>query len=143
MTTQVSDLADPVWTLIDAVANVNTYDGDFVDADGKPVSPPLDDDKRVHAYAVYYPSPGWAHALLACGGTDSLDWSFQVTCAGGDRTRALWCIEQIRNALTGHTVTIDGQKLQIREVGNSGSIRRDDGVSPSRCYAPLIFAINA
>lgn len=142
-TTKVAELADPVWVLIAAVANVNTYDGEFVDADGTPVVPPVDQDGRIHAYAVYYPSPGWAHALLQCGGTDSLDWSFQVTCAGADRTRTLWCVEQIRTALSGKTVTIGGQKLQIREVANPGGIRRDDRVSPARMYTPLIFAINA
>lgn len=139
----VTELADPVWELLDAIANVSTFDGDFVNADGEPVAVPADADGRVHAYAVYYPSPGWAHALLACGGTDSLDWTFQVTCAAGDRTRALWCVQQVRAALTGTTVTIGGQELQIREEGNPGTLRRDDSVSPSRFYAPLIFAINA
>lgn len=143
----VEDLADPVWALLDAIENVNAFDGDFVDADGAPVNmkapPYVDPDGRVHAYAVYYPGPGWAHALLSCGGTDSLDWTFQVTCAGGDRTRALWCVTQVRNALTGHTVDVGGQALGIREVGNPGPVRRDDGVSPARFYTPLIFAINA
>ncbi len=139
----VDQLADPVWALLDAITGVNTYDGEFVDAAGAPVEPPTDQDGRVHAYAVYYPSAGWAHALLACGGTDSLDWGFQVTCAGGDRTRTLWCINQVRQALTGKTVTINGQALQIRELGDPGALRRDDKVSPSRMYAPLLFAINA
>lgn len=140
---QVADLADPIWTMIDAVQNVNTYDGDFVDNDGKPLPPPLDDDGRVHAYAVYYPSPGWAHALLAGGETDSLDWSFQVTCAGGDRTRALWCADKLRTALSGKRITVNGQGLLIVETGNPGPIRRDDKVSPVRFYTPLQFAVNA
>lgn len=141
--TEVALLADPIWTLIDAIANVNTYDGDFVDADGKPVNPPADGDGRVHAYAVYYPGPGWAHALLGCGGTDSLDFTFQVTCAGGDRTRALWCIQQVRDALSGKNITIGGQDITIRELSGPDRITRDDDISPSRFYAPLIFAINA
>lgn len=145
--TSVEQLADPVWTLLDALGHVNTFDGDFVDATGAPVdmtkTPYADDDGRVHAYAVYYPGPGWAHALLSCGGVDSLDWTFQVTCAGGDRARALWCVSQVRGALTGATVSVGGQELQIREVGNPGQGRRDDGVQPSRYYLPLIFAINA
>lgn len=139
----VSQLADPVWTLLDGIGNVNTFDGAFVDANGIPVAVPADADGRVHAYAVYYPGAGWAHALLACGGTDSLDWTFQVTCAAGDRTRALWCVQQVRDALTGTTVAVGGQDLQIREEGNPGSLRRDDSVAPSRLYLPLTFAINA
>lgn len=141
--TPVADLADPIWALIDAIANVNTYDGEIADAAGSPIDPPLDDDKRIHAYAVYFPSPGWAHALLACGGTDSLDWSFQVTCAGADRVRTLWCVQQVRAALGGARVEISGQQLPIRETGNPGPIRRDEQVTPHRFYVPLNFAVNA
>lgn len=140
---KVAALADPIWTVIDAIANLNTYDGDFVDAAGKPVEVPLDADKRVHAYAVYYPSVGWAHALLNGGETDSLDWSFQVTCAGGDRTRALWAADQVRTALSGQRVTVGGQGLLIVETGDPGPLRRDDKVSPVRFYTPLQFAVNA
>lgn len=139
----VSALADPVWDLIDSVSGVNTFDGEFVDENGNTVKPPADADGRVHAYAVYYPGPGWAHALLACGGTDSLDWSFRVTCAGGDRTRTLWCVQQIRAAVSGTTIEVGGQLLTIRELGNPGSVRRDDNVSPPRHYVPLEFAVNA
>lgn len=141
--TPVASLADPVWTLIDAVANVNTYDGEIVDSEGVPIDPPLDDDERVHAYAVYYPGAGFAHAQLACGGTDSLDWTFQVTCVGGDRTRALWCVNKIRAALTGQRIDINGQGLVIREQGDPGFLRRDDQVSPRRFYLPISFSLNA
>lgn len=138
----VATLADPVWDLIDAVTNVNTYDAEIINADGS-TEPPKDADGRVHAYAVYYPGPGWAHALLGCGGTDSLDWSFQVTCVGGDRTRALWCVGKIRAALAGKTITVGGQKLTIREVGDPGPVRRDDDVTPPRHHVPILFAVNA
>lgn len=143
----VSALADPVWALLDGLSGVNAFDGEFVDATGQPVdmsmTPYADDDGRVHAYAVYFPSSGWAHALLACGGTDSLDWSFQITCAGGDRTRALWCVSKVRGVLSGARVTVGGQGLLIREIGDPGPIRRDDKVSPTRFYLPLLFAVNA
>lgn len=139
----VSELADPVWDLIDAVTGVNTYDGEFVDANGNTVQVPRDADGRVHPYAVYYPSPGWAHALLACGGTDSLDWTFQVTCAAGTRTQALWCVSKIRGALSGKRLTIRDQGLLIHEELNPGSVRRDDKLDPPRFYVPLLFAVNA
>lgn len=139
----VSALADPVWELIKAIAGVNAFDGEIVDENGNRVEPPADPDGRVHAYAVYYPSAGWAHALLACGGTDSLDWTFQVTCVGGDRTRALWCVERVRGALSGTAIDVAGQQLVIREETNAGELRRDDKFTPTRLYAPLIFAVNA
>jgi hypothetical protein len=139
----VSALADPVWALIDAVTGVNTYDGEFVDADGNTIKPPADADGRVHAYAVYYPGAGWAHALLACGGTDSLDWTFQVTCAAGTRVQFLWCVDKIRAALSGATITVGDQALTIRETDDTGPMRRDNDVSPARFYVPLLFAVNA
>lgn len=140
---EVADLADPIWALIDAVPHVNTFDGDFVDAGGRPVKAPADADGRVHAYAVYYPSPGWAHALLNGGENDSLDWSFQVTCAAGDRTRALWCVQQVRNAVSGMRVQVRGQGLLIWETSNPGPVRRDDAISPGRFFIPLTFQVNA
>lgn len=139
----VSDLADPVWALLDAVTGVNTYDGELVDANGNKVKPPADSDGRVHAYAVYYPGAGLAHAVLACGGTDSLDWTFQVTCAGASRVQALWCVDKVRAALSGVTITVRGQALTIHETTDTGTVRRDDDVSPSRFYVPLLFAVNA
>lgn len=138
-------LADIVWDLLDGIAQVNAYDGEFVDANGQPVDPPKDDDGRVHAYAVFYPSPGWAHSILLCADLDSLDWSFQVTCTGGDRARALRCIQRVRDALSDTWITDpdSGQELQINEAGNPGSLRRDDNVSPARFYLPLQFTLNA
>lgn len=136
-------LADPVWALIDAVSNVNTYDGEIVDANGTPVPPPHDSDGRVHAYAIYYPGAGLAYSRTLDAAPDCLDWTFQVTCVAGDRVRALWCIDKIRTALAGKWVTVNGQQLQIRQDGDSGSIRRDDNVSPSRFYLPVLFALDA
>lgn len=140
---EVADLADPIWTVLEAISNLNAYDGEIVDDNGAPIDPPLDDDKRVHAYAVYYPGGGFAHAQLACGGTDSLDWTFQITCAGGDRTRALWSVNKVRAALSGQRVTVNGQDLLIREQGDPGFVRRDAQVQPTRFYLPLTFAVNA
>lgn len=136
MTTDVRALADPVWGLINGITNLDSFDGEDP-------TPQLDPDGRVHAYAVYYPSPGWAHAVLACGGTDSLDWTFQVTCAAGDRNRTLWCVDKIRTALSGARLSIGGQLLTIRETTDPGPIRRDDQVKPVRFYTPLLFAVNA
>lgn len=138
---EVALVADPVWSLIDAIANVNTYDAEIVNEDRDPITPPLDPDGRVHAYAVYYPSPGLARAVTLDADPDVLDFPFQVTCVGGDRGRALWCINQVRQALTGKWVTVAGQELQIREDLNPGPVRRDDNVSPPRHYFPLQFVI--
>lgn len=143
MTATADDVAAKIWTLIDAIANVNTYDGEFVDAQGRPVTPPVDQDGRIHAYAVFYPSPGWAHAIANGGEPDALDFTFQVTCAGADRIRAMWCIQQVRNSLTGARVDANGQQLCIFELPGTAPIRRDDKVQPPRSHAALQFALNA
>lgn len=136
-----ADLANPVWALLDALEHVNTYDGEFVDAGGRPVSPPADDDGRVHAYAVFYPSAGHLMSVQLDAEPDSLDWTFQVTCAAADRVRAMWCVGQVRSVLTGAWVNFNGQPLQIRETGNPGPIRRDEQVKPPRFYLPLSYAV--
>ena len=136
--TSASALADQVWARLRTLATVNVFDGE-VDP-----NPPADADGRVHAYAVFYPSPGWARALLADGGGDTLDWSFQVTSVGGDRTRALWCIDQVRGVLDGfHVTNAAGQQLIVSEAGDPGPLLRDDDVSPARFYSPLRFTVFA
>lgn len=136
--TAASSLADQVWAQLDTLAEVNVFDGEVAP------DPPADDDGRVHAYAVFYPSPGWSRALLADANPDTLDWSFQVTCAGGDRTRALWCIDQVRGVLHGfHVTNAAGQLLVVSEVGDPGPIQRDKDVRPPRFFAPLRFAVSA
>lgn len=135
--TDVQSAADAVWTLLSGIANVNAFDGDFVDEDGNRVRPPADDDGRVHAYAVYYPSPGRSHSRRHGAARSNLDWSFQVTCAGGDRTRALWCVTQVRNALAG--ARVGGNR--ITEGFDPGPLRRDDDVKPPRFYLPLQFSL--
>ena len=135
MTTTVPDvltLSEVVWQLLDGIANVNAFDGEVT-------NPPLDPDGRVHAYAVYYPNPGHAHSLRAGRTAHTLNWGCQVTCVGGDRTRALWCIQKVRTALTGARLVIDGRRSILTEIGNPGPLRRDDDVSPPRLYLPLEF----
>ena len=135
--TAVEQLADPAWALLDGLSNVNTYDAEV------PGQPPTDADGRVHAYAVYYPSPGWLHAISLNADLDSLDWRFQVTAVGGDRVRALGCVGRVRSVLTGAWLTVAGQELQIREDFDPGPVQRDPNLSPPRFYVPLQFAVFA
>jgi len=121
-------LSDEVWAILDAVTDVNAFDGQ-VD------NPPLDPDGAVHVYAVFYPHPGNAYSRLLDTGPESFGWGFQVTCVGGDRVRALWCVGKVRTALTG--VRVGG--VVVREVGDPGPLRRDDKVSPVRFFCLLDF----
>lgn len=132
--TSVEQLADPVWDLIDAIPAVNTYDAEV------PGAPPTDEDGRVHAYAVYYPGPGVLRALDMGATPTDLEWTFQVNCVGGDRTRALWCVGRVRAALTGTWLTVNGQEVQLHETTDPGPVHRDDKVTPPRFWLPLSYA---
>lgn len=143
MTADVRTLTDPVWVLLDGIANVDAFDGEFVDADGQQVQPTIDTDGRVKGYLVYHPSPGWQHSWTLDVDRDGLSWTFQVTCAGGDRARAEWVIKQVRAAISGAVITRNGQQLLIEETGDPGPLRVDDEVSPPRRWAPLQFAVEA
>lgn len=142
MSRDIQAVVNPVWELLDGIANLQAFDAEFVNADGDPVEPDKDDDGRVHAHAVFYPSAGLLRSLTLDATPDVLDAGFQVTCVGGDRVRALWCVNQVRQALTGTWISVAGQDLQIQETpGDTGPIRRDDDPKPPRFYLPLTFAV--
>jgi hypothetical protein len=120
-----------VWKLLDAVTGVNSYDGEV------PKNPPRDEGGRVHAYAVLYMGPGRPTGLTLDATQSSLFAGFQVTCVGGDPTRALWCLDKVRGALVGAFITVDGREHQITASEfDPGSVRRDDDVTPPRHYIP-------
>lgn len=122
---------EPVWALLDGIFGVNTYDAEV------PNNPPLDPDGRVHAYAVLYMAPGRPTALTLDATQGSLFAGFQVTCVGGDPTRALWCLDKVRGALVGAFITVDGREHQITASEfDPGTVRRDDDVTPPRHYIP-------
>lgn len=128
------EVHDQVWPLLEAVVGINAYDGEV------PKTPPLDDDGRVHAYAVLYTFGGRPTGLTLDAAETSLFTGFQVTCVGGDPTRALWCLDKVRNALVGAEVTVDERPYSITasEV-DPGPVRRDDDVTPPRHYIPDRF----
>lgn len=130
------DIHDVAWPLLDAVAGVNAYDAEVPD------TPPLDDDKRVAAYAVLYLFPGRLHSLTLEGTQDSLDSTFQVTCVAGDPTRLWWCVDQVRGALVGATVTLGGRDYEIRASDTNPPARPpDERVQPPRHQAHVLFSL--
>lgn len=125
--------SDALWAKLDAIANITTYDGEV------PKNPPLGADGRVDPYAVLYAGGGLRFASALNGLQSSLSSTFQVTCAAGDRTRAMWCVRQVRDGLIG-PITIGGRTYLVRSTDlDPGPIRRDDNVTPVRFYLPLEF----
>jgi hypothetical protein len=130
-------LHDVVWDRMDTVTAVDVYDGEA------PATPPLDPDGRVRAYAVLYASPGRLYASALDGGQRSILGSFQVTCVGGDDSRALGCTDEIRAGLIG-AVTVDGVTRVIRARDEDpGPILTDPNYLPPRHYVPLEFELFA
>ena len=125
-----------VWALLDAIAIVNTYDGEV------PKTPPSDEDGRAYGYAVLYDSPGRRHANALNGVQSSVDGSFQVTCAGGYPERVLWCVDKVLAQMVGATVTVDGvaRTIRVREE-DPGPVRKDENVMPPRHHLPLHFQL--
>lgn len=136
----VRTLADDVWATLGGTAGqaftagvVNLYRGNVT------ATVPLDGDGSVHAYAVLYAGAGAIPAARRVGGRPrNLGWSFQVSCVGGDDTRLLWCVDQIRGRLTGQKV---GGAV-VREVGDPGPLREDTSITPYRYFLPLDFGLS-
>jgi hypothetical protein len=125
-----------VWARLQS-AGVDVYDSEVS------ASPPMDPDGRVRAYAVLYASAGNLMASALDGGQRCLLGSFQVTCVGGDTSRALGCVDAVRASLPG-VVTVDGVARVIRaKEEDVGPLRTDMNVLPWRHYAPLEFDLFA
>jgi hypothetical protein len=144
VTVLATTLADAVWALLTPLGNLGAvtgaipFRGDLVDANGNPVEPPLDPDGRVHPYFVAYFGGGRASSLRVAGSRDKVAWSCQVSCVGGDDNRALWCVDQVRAALTGKRVA--GGCLY--ETVEPGPPQRSDNVRPPRFWTPILYGLN-
>lgn len=126
--------ADEVHELLDAIDNLLLFRG-------KVGAVPMGDDGTVDAYATAYYGAGAPRTTRLGGRPRNLDWGFQVTCAGGDDVKALWCVDEVRAALTGKRVTNGTRTGLLYEIGDPGPIREDRSISPSRYYLPLDFGL--
>jgi hypothetical protein len=124
--------------MLAAIPGLNTYDGEV------PATPPRDPDGRVHPYAVLYLSAGDRDESSLAGVQSLAQWSFQVTCVGGDPQRAAWAVDKVIAALLDQRPVMAGISAgRIRLDGDAGPLRRDDDVHPPRHWTPLLFAVTA
>lgn len=126
--------ADEVHQLLDAIDHLLVFRGKVGDV-------PLGDDRTAVAYAVAYYGAGAPRVTRVGGRPRNLAWSCQITCAGGDDVKALWCIDQVRAALTGARVANGNRSGLLYEIGDPGPLRVDRGVTPWRHYLPLDFGL--
>lgn len=126
------ELRDAAAARLWAVPNLDVHVGEVKAAR-------LDPDGRAHPYAVLWASPGTRHADSLAGRVDRGVWSVQVTCAGGDDTRALWAVSRVLTALSGVRLFPGMGLLNPDDTYQPGTVREDTDVTPSRWYVPLLF----
>lgn len=99
--------------LVAAVRDRITAISPTVDAFAGEPDARMDSDRRAHAYAAVYASPGNQHHLDLGQAADVLTWQFQVTCAGGDSQRALRAVRAVRAALTDWRPVLPGYSCGV------------------------------
>lgn len=115
---------------------LEVYDGDV------PSTPPADGG-GVLPYAVLWVSPGRPIDGFL-GVEQSRDWTFQVTCAGGNATRALGAVDRVIGALHGQRLLLAPPRLsgRVHLDADPGPMRLDRDVTPPRAYVPLLFRVH-
>lgn len=133
-----TNLAAVVQLLQDNAPRVTIYDRGVPDA-GIPVDP----DGRVHVYAALYPQATRATTSNFATDVDGHGWGFQVTCVGGDVTRALACVDAVTAALDGRPLPLPGgaPTTFLQQIGDSGPVREDRDANPSRWWLALTYAV--
>lgn len=127
---------DAILAKLRTVANLTTYDAEVAAA------PPLDLDERVHPYDVLHMTAGEPAVDSLAFTQNRLDLPFQVTCVGGDVTRCLWAVDQVRGALLGQVLAVAGRSLSpISSDGNSGAPQPDKDVTPPRHFTAVLFRL--
>ena len=108
-----------------------------VDTAGEPTYR-LDPDGRVHSTAVLYTGPGWVSdrdvALDDVRRLTVATW--QITCVGGDRKRALIAATKTRAAIT--NTRIPGG-TRARENLDALTVLEDTAATPTRWYVPIRY----
>jgi hypothetical protein len=127
--------------VVTALTGLTVYDGEV-----DPAPPVMSDgSNRVRPYAVVYGSSGTPHpedfnpGLLA-----DLDWTVQVTVAGGYQPDTLQAVHAVRLLLQGVQLVVAGVACgPLTQVNDPGPIRRDDDEVPPRFYMPLQYQLLA
>jgi hypothetical protein len=130
----ITPVADATLTLLKAIPDLNVFDTEL------PKNPPLDPDKRVHPYAVFFPGGGHAFGdRLNKDAPTNTSWTCRILIVGGDKTRALWALDAIRAALTGARPT-GGARL--KETLDDVIFRTETNVVPSRTSGLIIYRLH-
>lgn len=133
MSTSIETAAAAVIALLEAVPNLDVFDGE--------VKARMDSDGLAHPYAVLWAGPGRDDptAERESGPVDALVWSFQVTAAGGDVARCRRAVARTTGALVGKRLFPAGGFIRL-DV-DPGPEREDRDEAPYRWFVPLLFTV--
>ena len=133
----VQALSDAVWAILDGHPALTAYDSIVEPA------PPVDDGGTVLGYAVFYPGAGDATPNNLAGAPGQLLWTFQVTCAGGDRGYTSWVVDTVRGLIDGKTLTVAGTRVGIMRapLGYTPPMLINSEVQPPRISVPLQYQV--
>lgn len=107
-----------------------------------PTTPPLDPDKRLHAYGVFWPSPGRPKVSGLCGQSNDLDWQFTVAIYAGDMERWLLARDWVCALLVDASPTVTGRSCGLIRMDYATAMpRRYDDPLPPRFGGPLLFTL--
>lgn len=132
-----AEVSTEVLTLLDAVPNLNVWDGDVGDSDPT--------DMVITAelpYVVFYSTPGYpAEAGRRVGAVQRRRVvEFQVNGAGETREQAQWALSEAETALDGKVLDIAGARRRIRRTDDNLFVRKDPTwTRPGG--APLFFGV--
>lgn len=130
---EIRPVAAAVYALLEAIPHLNVYDTEL------PTNPPLDPDKRVHPYAVFFPGGGHAFGDRLNDIPTDVAWTCRILIVGGDKDRALDALDWIRAALTGARPT---EGARLKEALDEVIFRTETNVVPSRTSGLIQYSLH-
>lgn len=129
---------DAVLALLQAIPHMTWFEGKV------PATPPVDPDRRVHAYGVFWPGVGRRTASKVCARTDDLAWPFTVAVYAGDVERWLLACDWVCAALIDVAPVVAGRVLGRIGMDYAPDLPdRFDTPLPERFGAPLLFTVRS
>lgn len=111
-----------VLALLDAIPNLNVWDGHVEDSD--PDTQVISADLPYVVFWAGYDDASPGDSLAGTSGARLTD--FRVTAVGETREQAKWAAEKVRAVLDRKRVTFTAGSRFVRCTDNSGAVTRDD-----------------
>jgi hypothetical protein len=117
--------------LLEGISEIDAYEG------GVPGQIQYDSDGKAHGYAVLHAGPGTELYQRMVPLADAKNFTFQITCVGGDDRRAIWVCDLVIPAIAGKKLT---GTTTIKQEQSTDRVQIDRAVNPPRFWVPLLFS---